>query len=336
VPPQEPPASAWSFVPPGPEAGEVVGWGADLLPGTLLAAYRVGIFPMPLDAGRMGWWSPDPRGVIPLDRLHISRSLRRSTRRFEIRVDTAFREVVAACAQLPRPHGWITPEIASAYARLHELGWAHSMEAWREGELAGGLYGVSVGGFFAGESMFSRSRDASKVALVALVDLLSEGDPSAAAAAGRLLDVQWATPHLASLGAVALSREEYLRRLERALSLPLPAPWRDAQPAAAAASTPTPASTPRAAAAAEASPAPATTSEPIPTPAPAQAAIVVGLCVTCVHARRVPGARTVFWRCSLADTDARFVRYPRLPVLQCSGYQAVDAESATSTGDDKP
>lgn len=329
MPPQEPPASAWRFTPPGPESGEVVGWGADLLPGTLLAAYRAGIFPMPLDLGRMGWWSPDPRGVIPVDQLHISRSLRRAARRFEIQVDTAFREVVAACAQQPRPHGWITPEIESAYARLHELGWAHSVETWRDGELAGGLYGVAIGGFFAGESMFSRYSDASKVALLALVDLLSDGDTAAAAAAGRLLDVQWATAHLASLGAIAVSRAEYLQRLERALSLPLPARWRDAPRTAAVVPGRGPASTPGATS--EAAPAQGSASALTSSPTSAAAAVAVGLCATCIHARQVRGARTVFWRCALADTDARFARYPRLPVLQCSGYQAVFAERHTSS-----
>lgn len=181
---------------------------------------------MPFDERRLGWWSPDPRGVIPLDGLHVGGRLRRSLRSFEIRIDTAFSEVVATCARVPRPHGWITDDITRAYCRLHDLGWAHSVEAWRDAELVGGLYGVAVGGLFAGESMFHTARDASKAALVALIGLLSDNDPGDAARQGRLLDVQWRTDHLASLGAVAVGRDEYGRRLARALQLPLPARWR--------------------------------------------------------------------------------------------------------------
>jgi len=206
----------------------VVGIGADLEPGTLLAAYRAGIFPMPHSrSGTMAWWSPDPRGIIPLDGLHVSRSLRKSRARFEIRVDTAFAEVIDACGDRRRPHGWITRAVRDAYVRLHELGWAHSIEAWAGGsgmqaELAGGLYGVAIGGLFAGESMFHWETDASKVALVHLVELLrADGDGDR-----RLLDVQWRTDHLASLGVVDVPRQEYLRRLRRALSLPLPRAFR--------------------------------------------------------------------------------------------------------------
>jgi leucyl/phenylalanyl-tRNA--protein transferase len=197
-------------------AGEadLVAVGADLEPGTVLAAYRAGLFPMPVrPGGALGWWSPDPRAVIPLDGLRVSRSLRRSCRRFEVRIDTACDEVIAACADPRRPRGWITDEVQAAYRRLHRLGWVHSVEVWAGRGLAGGLYGVAIGGLFAGESMFHRSSDASKVALVALVDLV-----------GRigLLDVQWQTPHLASLGAIELRRSEYLARLAGALQLPLP------------------------------------------------------------------------------------------------------------------
>jgi leucyl/phenylalanyl-tRNA--protein transferase len=220
--PVEPPLTRWRF-PPATEADEhgLVGVGGDLEPGTLLAAYRSALFPMPLGpAGAMGWWSPDPRGVLPLDGLHTSRSLRRSMARYEIRVDAAFDSVVEACADPRRPGGWITDEIASAYGRLHELGWAHSVEAWDADGLAGGLYGVAVGGLFAGESMFHRRTDASKVALAGLVDILgSDGG------ADRLLDVQWATPHLATLGVVEVPRMAYLARLARALEVPLPAQW---------------------------------------------------------------------------------------------------------------
>jgi leucyl/phenylalanyl-tRNA--protein transferase len=223
----EPPASRWAF-PDDPvrlaeAAGdtEVVGVGADLEPGTLLAAYRSGLFPMPARRGTMAWWSPDPRGVIPLvpeDGLRVSRSLRKSCGRFEIRVDTAFDEVIEACADRRRTGAWIDRGIKAAYGRLHQLGWVHSVEAWDDcGQLAGGLYGVAIGGLFAGESMFHRQTDASKVALVGLVSLLR-----AAGAEGRLLDVQWATPHLVSLGAVAVSRPRYHALLADALRRPQP------------------------------------------------------------------------------------------------------------------
>lgn len=181
----------------------------DLEPQTLLAAYRSGIFPMPY-AGRLAWWSPDPRGILEPRSLHVSRSLRRTRRRYSITWDAAFARVVGACADPSRPGGWITPEIAAAYVRLHELGHAHSVEAWDgEGRLAGGLYGVSIGRLFAAESMFHRATDASKAALVALVERL--GDDA-------LIDIQWLTPHLASLGATEVSRDEYLHRLDRALA----------------------------------------------------------------------------------------------------------------------
>ena len=228
--PVEPPPSKWTFPDPARAAdGEVIGLGGDLEPGTLLAAYRAGIFPMPLGRRRLAWWSPEPRGILPLDGLHFARRLRRSDRRFEIRVDTAFAEVVEACADPRRPGAWIDPAIRAAYVRLHRLGWAHSVEAWSaDGELAGGLYGVAIGGLFAGESMFHRATDASKVALLHLVELLSagEGGAEAAARAGRLLDVQWCTEHLASLGAVEVTRERYGEMLEEALRLPLPAAFR--------------------------------------------------------------------------------------------------------------
>jgi len=187
----------------------------------VLAAYRNGLFPMPVEDGLMAWWSPQPRAVLPLDGLRVSRSLRKSCARFEVRVDTAFSAVVAACADSDRPGRWITEDIAAAYVKLHQLGWAHSVEAWSldGGELAGGLYGIATGGLFAGESMFHRRSDASKVALVALVDLL--GGP-AGAGEGRLLDVQWRTDHLASLGVVEVDRATYRERLAPALRLPLP------------------------------------------------------------------------------------------------------------------
>jgi leucyl/phenylalanyl-tRNA--protein transferase len=216
--PTEPPPSRWRLPDPrtADESG-IVGIGADLEPGTVLDAYRHGLFPMPLRRRTLAWWSPDPRGIVPLDGLRVSRSLRRSCARYEVRVDTAFDEVIAACADPGRPHGWIDDAILDAYRRLHRLGWAHSVEAWTpEGELAGGLYGIAIGGLFAGESMFHRRTDASKVALVHLVDLLVDGGAT-------LLDVQWTTPHLISLGAVDVARDDYLARLAEALARPLPA-----------------------------------------------------------------------------------------------------------------
>lgn len=213
--PIEPPPSRWAL--PAPDAAddsEVCGVGADLEPGTLLAAYRRGLFPMRLGrGGPVGWWSPDPRGVIPLDGLHVSRSLQKAVARFEVRVNTAFERVMRACAEPHRPNGWIDEPFVDAYVELHGLGWAHSVETWREGELVGGLYGVAIGGLFAGESMFHRVTDASKAALVALVEHLRDGGAS-------LLDVQWVTSHLESLGAVAVPRVEYLRRLADAVTRP--------------------------------------------------------------------------------------------------------------------
>ena len=216
--PIEPMPSPWMFPDVAhADADDLVAVGADLEPGTLLAAYRCGLFPMPGETDAMLWWSPMERGVLPLDGLRVSRSMRQATRRMEIRVDTAFPEVLAACADPSRDSGWIDDDIADAYLKLHRLGWAHSVEAWQDGELVGGLYGVAIGGLFAGESMFHRVRDASKVALVGLVDLL--GDEHADR---RLLDVQWRTPHLASLGVVTVSRPTYLRLLGDALAVPLP------------------------------------------------------------------------------------------------------------------
>jgi leucyl/phenylalanyl-tRNA--protein transferase len=198
-----------------------VGVGADLEPGTILAAYRQGLFPMNVRRGVLGWWSPDPRGVLPLDGFHVSRSLRRSMRAFEIRIDSAFSGVLAGCARTPRPGGWITPAIEAAYTRLFAMGWAHSVEVWSvaDDQLVGGLYGLAIGGLFAGESMFHLATDASKAAVAGLVEAMGG---AGGASQGRLFDVQWQTDHLASLGVVAISRSDYLSRLAAALSLPLP------------------------------------------------------------------------------------------------------------------
>jgi leucyl/phenylalanyl-tRNA---protein transferase len=211
--PVEPPPTRWEL--PSPEdAGEeeVAGIGADLEPGTLLAAYRSGLFPMRLGKdGPIGWWSPDPRGIIPLDGLHVSRSLRRSCRKFETTVDRAFEDVMRGCADRRRPGGWIDESFIQAYTQLHELGWAHSVESWNAaGDLAGGVYGVGIGGLFAAESMFHRETDAGKAALVGLVDWLR-------GRGAKLLDVQWATPHLESLGAIEVSRTRYLELLADAI-----------------------------------------------------------------------------------------------------------------------
>ncbi len=205
------PASPWRM--PDPASADPNGLcavGADLEPGTLISAYRSGLFPMPVRRRLVGWWSPDPRGVLPLDGLVVSRSLRRSCQRYEVRVDTAFRATMERCGDPRRPNGWITSAFVDAYDRLHHLGWAHSVETYLDGELVGGLYGVSIGRFFAGESMFSTGRDASKVALVALVELLRERGTT-------LLDVQWTTPHLVSLGAIDVPRHTYLDLLADAV-----------------------------------------------------------------------------------------------------------------------
>jgi leucyl/phenylalanyl-tRNA---protein transferase len=212
----DPGPSRWRFPDPA-TAGEdgLVGIGADLEPATLLDAYRRGIFPWPHPGVPLPWFSPDPRGVIPLDGLVVARSLRARLRRsgWETTVDRAFAAVVAGCADRPgslREGGtWITPPMRAAYQRLHDLGHAHSLEVWAGGELVGGLYGVGVGAVFTGESMFHLTTDASKVALVDLVARLVE-------AGGRLIDVQMVTPHLASLGARDLPRAEFLARLAEA------------------------------------------------------------------------------------------------------------------------
>jgi leucyl/phenylalanyl-tRNA--protein transferase len=216
---REPPPTHWHL--PDPRLAEsgtdLIGVGADLAPGTLLAGYRSGLFPMDVETSTgtsvLGWWSPDPRGIIPLDNLRVSRSLRKSCRRFTVTVDADFRGVMRACADATRPRGWITPAFIDAYTALHELGWAHSIDVWDDaGHLVGGLYGVQIGGLFAGESMFHRKRDASKVALVALVDWLrTQPGP-------HLLDVQWATDHLRTLGAIEIPRKEYLDRLAHVIN----------------------------------------------------------------------------------------------------------------------
>jgi leucyl/phenylalanyl-tRNA--protein transferase len=217
--PVEPSPTPWEFPAPArfhPD-DDLVATGADLEPGTLLAAYRHGLFPMPMGGRRapMAWFSPVRRGVLRPGELHVSHSLARSARRFEIRVDTACAEVIDACADPRRPSGWIDGRIRDAYLCLHDLGWVHSVETWRDGRLVGGLYGVAIGGLFAGESMFHHETDASKAALAGLVAILDDGHD-------RLVDTQWQTSHLASLGVREMPRDEYLAELGRLLATPQP------------------------------------------------------------------------------------------------------------------
>jgi leucyl/phenylalanyl-tRNA--protein transferase len=179
----------------------------------LIAAYQAGYFPMAMEDGEIRWYSPDPRGVLPLDRFHAPRRLRRLIRsgRFEISIDRAFRAVMEGCAADREEGTWISGEILDSYCALHDHGLAHSVEVWARGELAGGLYGVSLNGAFFGESMFHRVSDASKVALWALVERLREQR-------FLLLDIQWLTPFLEQCGAVEIPRDEYLQVLAGALS----------------------------------------------------------------------------------------------------------------------
>jgi len=185
-----------------------------LSPSLLVAAYAEGYFPMGIDDGTIEWFSPDPRGILPLEGLHVSRRLQRvvRARRFGVTTNRAFRRVMEACADRGDAGTWITGEILESYVALHAKGVAHSVEVWDGEALAGGLYGVSLGGAFFGESMFHRATDASKVAIVALVDRLR-------ARGYALLDTQWLTPFLASLGGIEIPREVYLERLQSALEV---------------------------------------------------------------------------------------------------------------------
>jgi leucyl/phenylalanyl-tRNA--protein transferase len=182
-------------------------------PELLLQGYRLGVFPMAMEDGTIEWFSPEPRAILPLDGFHLPHALRRLARKqvFEIKFDSRFPDVIKACAK--RKDTWINHEIIESYIRLHDLGCAHSVEAWREGKLAGGLYGVAIGGAFFGESMFHRVTDASKIALVVLVEHLR-------ARKFVLLDTQWLTPHLQQFGGIEISRNHYLGLLRRAVELP--------------------------------------------------------------------------------------------------------------------
>jgi leucyl/phenylalanyl-tRNA---protein transferase len=182
-------------------------------PELLLQGYRLGVFPMAMEDDSIQWFSPDPRAILPLEDFHVPHTLRRLVRKkvFETTIDRAFSTVIEACAK--HEDTWINLEIIESYTRLHDLGHAHSVEVWREGQIAGGLYGVAVGGAFFGESMFHYVTDASKIALVTLVEHLR-------ARKFALLDTQWLTPHLQQFGGIEISRDYYLRMLRRAIELP--------------------------------------------------------------------------------------------------------------------
>lgn len=211
--PLAPEPNPWQFprLQDMPVDDDLVAVGADLEPGTVLGAYAVGCFPMPVNRRQIGWFCPDPRGVLRPESLRVTRSLRQSIKRYDVTVNQAFDDVLSACADPARPMGWIDRRIRRAYTTLHQMGWVHSVEVWDDEGLAGGLYGVAIGPLFAGESMFHRRRDASKVALYHLVELVGS-DPDV------LIDVQWLTPHLASLGAENRSRAEYLDYVGRVLA----------------------------------------------------------------------------------------------------------------------
>lgn len=219
--PVEPIPSLFDLPDPRGADGDVVAVGGDMSPGLVLQAYRKGMFPMYLPDGHLGWWCPVERAVLPLGGLKVSRSLRQSVRRYQVTVDEDFEEVIRGCADPQREGGWITEDFIQTYNELHRLGWAHSVEAWdTDGSLAGGLYGISIGGLFAGESMFHWTRDASKVALFHLMVVMSSGE-------GGLVDVQWQTPHLESLGGLVVGRDQYLDDLPHYLEKPSPFPGQD-------------------------------------------------------------------------------------------------------------
>jgi leucyl/phenylalanyl-tRNA--protein transferase len=204
------------FDPAAADASGLVAIGGDLRPSTLLRAYRSGVFPWYDESMPICWWSPDPRAILPLDGVHVSRRLARTLRskQFTVTADRHFSGVIRACAHRPLDGTWLVPEMIEAYEQLHRLGHAHSLEVWSEGQLAGGVYGVGIGGFFAAESMFHRRTDASKVALVRLVErLVNQGF--------QVLDIQFLTPHTASMGGTEISREQYLERLATAIELPV-------------------------------------------------------------------------------------------------------------------
>ncbi len=202
------------------DRAELIATGGIITPAILLSAYIAGAFPMPISPeGKetiLAWWSPNPRGILPVESFRPSRSLRKSCSHYHTTINHCFEQVIDNCSNPDRPGGWITPEIKKNYIELHKLGWAFSIETWQdsnqqEPKLVGGLYGVSIGGLFAGESMFHKSKDASKVALVKLVEIMSQIH-------NPLIDVQWATPHLKSLGAIEISRTQYVKNLQKSLA----------------------------------------------------------------------------------------------------------------------
>lgn len=219
------PDSDWDFPDPlqADPHTDVIALGADLHPATVLQGYAQGLFPMYLSnektsneertgQSQLAWWSPNPRGILPLEAFRLHRSLRKSRGRFVVTCDTRFTDVMYSCQRPTEDGQWITSDFIETYSQLHQLGYAHSVEVWnRSGELVGGLYGIELGGLFAGESMFSRERDASKVALLYLVEKLR------ACGGNRILDVQWRTEHLASLGVVEIPRTDYVHRLHKVL-----------------------------------------------------------------------------------------------------------------------
>jgi leucyl/phenylalanyl-tRNA--protein transferase len=205
-------ASVWDF--PTLEQmpkDDLVILGADLKPETVIDSYTHGIFPMHIDVSnkqQIGWWSPQQRGILPLNKINISKSLQKSMNKFQVSFDQAFDQVIDGCGDDKRPQGWINKEIKIAYKKLFELGYVHSVEVWnKKDELVGGLYGVEVKGLFAGESMFHKETDASKTAMVYLVNKLK------AAGGERILDVQWQTPHLKSMGVIKIPRKKYISLL---------------------------------------------------------------------------------------------------------------------------
>jgi leucyl/phenylalanyl-tRNA--protein transferase len=205
-------ASVWDF--PTLEQmpqDDLVILGADLKPETVIDSYQHGIFPMHIEVAnkrQIGWWSPQQRGILPLNKINISKSLQKSMKKFYVSFDQAFDQVIDGCGDDKRPQGWINKEIKIAYKKLFELGYVHSVEVWnKKDELVGGLYGVEVQGLFAGESMFHKETDASKTAMVYLVKKLKD------AGGKRLFDVQWQTPHLKSMGVIKIPRKKYLSML---------------------------------------------------------------------------------------------------------------------------
>lgn len=212
--PQPLPPCRWRFPDvSGGEADGPIAGGADFAPETVIEAYRAGCFPWPHPQQERLWFSPDPRAIVPIGGLHVARRLARALRqgRFQVTMDGAFEAVMQACADRADEGTWITPRLIAGYVALHDLGWAHSFEVWDSGALAGGLYGVRVGALFGAESMFHRASDASKVAMVAMMDW-------AQCTGIELIDIQVLTPHTERLGGIEIARTEYLRRARAAMA----------------------------------------------------------------------------------------------------------------------